>query len=190
MLPEQPGPIPHLAVAAGKDGNMYFMNEEDLGGYSPTQNNVLGTYQIGGCWCGESYFQAPDGTGRVVASGNNSITLWQVQTSPTVALNYLQSSATLIGQQNPGFFTSISSNGSRNLVIWALSRPLATTRAPLFLYAFDPQSSSQGVLKQIFSTEAGYWPNLGGDSNLVPVVSGGRVFVASNKLLAIFGLKK
>jgi len=26
---------------------MYFMNEDDLGGYSTTGNNVLGTYQIG-----------------------------------------------------------------------------------------------------------------------------------------------
>ena len=47
VLPDQPGTTPHLAVAAGKDGNMYFMNEDDLGGYSPTQNNVLGTYRWG-----------------------------------------------------------------------------------------------------------------------------------------------
>ncbi len=35
VLPDQPGSTPHLAVAAGKDGNMYFMNEDNLGGYSP-----------------------------------------------------------------------------------------------------------------------------------------------------------
>jgi len=52
VLPDQPGSIPHMAVAAGKDGNMYFMNEDNLGGYSPNQNSVLGTYSVGGCWCG------------------------------------------------------------------------------------------------------------------------------------------
>jgi len=70
VLPDQAGPDPFLAVAAGKDGNMYLMNEDDLGGYSPSTNNVLGTYSVGGCWCGESYYVDPtDGTGRVVSSG-------------------------------------------------------------------------------------------------------------------------
>ena len=86
VLPDQPGATPHLAVAAGKDGNMYFMNADHLGGYSPTQNNVLGTYSIGGCWCGQSYFVDPDGTGRVVSSGGNSLGLWKVQTSPGAQL--------------------------------------------------------------------------------------------------------
>ena len=35
VLPDQPGSIPHLAVAAGKFGTMYLMNEDNLGGYSP-----------------------------------------------------------------------------------------------------------------------------------------------------------
>jgi hypothetical protein len=36
VLPEQPGSIAYVAVAAGKDGNMYLMNEDNLGHYSPT----------------------------------------------------------------------------------------------------------------------------------------------------------
>ena len=86
VLPDQPGSTPHLAVAAGKDGNMYLMNEDHLGGYSPTTNNVLGTYSIGGCWCGPSYFVDPDGAGRVVSSGNSTIGVWKVATSPQVTL--------------------------------------------------------------------------------------------------------
>ena len=61
VLPDQPGSTPHLAVAAGKDGNLFLMNEDNLGGYSPTKNNVLGTYSIGGCWCGQSYYVDPSG---------------------------------------------------------------------------------------------------------------------------------
>jgi len=103
VLPDQPGPIPHLAVAAGKDGNMYFMNEDNLGGYSPNKNNVLGTYGIGGCWCGQSYYKAADGTGRVVSSGGYQIRLWGVQTSPNVQLNALKLSGSVGGGQDPGF---------------------------------------------------------------------------------------
>jgi len=61
VLPDQPGSIPHLAVAAGKVGSMFFMNEDDLGGYSTETNNVLGTYTIGACWCGPSYFRGSQG---------------------------------------------------------------------------------------------------------------------------------
>lgn len=187
VLPDQPGSIPHMAAAAGKDGNLYFMNEDNLGGYSPNQNNVLGTYSIGGCWCGQSYYQAADGTGRVVASGGTQVRLYQVQTSPKAALNLLEISGYINGGQDPGFFTAISSNGTSNPVIWAVSRPKGSGKNPLFLYAFDPNAKNN-KMKQLFSLRAGSWPNLGGNSNLAPVVANGEVFVASYKTLEIFGL--
>ena len=59
VLPDQPGSTPHLAVAAGKAGTLFLMNEDQLGGYSTTKNNVLGSYNVGHCWCGHSYFVAP-----------------------------------------------------------------------------------------------------------------------------------
>lgn len=188
VLPDQPGSIPHLAVAAGKDGEMYLMNEDNLGGYSTRKNNVLGAYPIGGCWCGQSYFANPsDGAGRVVSSGGNNIMLWKVVTSPTAQLSKVAQVAIGAGVQDPGFFTTISSNGKSNPIIWALSRPQNSTQAPLLLYAFDPEAGG-GTLKQLFQATAGTWPNLGGDSNLVPVVANGEVFVASYKQLSIFGL--
>jgi hypothetical protein len=190
VLPDQPGSMPHLAVAAGKDGNMYFMNEDNLGGYSPNKNNVLGTYGVGGCWCGESYYVDPtDGVGRVVSSGGNQVQVWKMQTSPNTALTQVGASGYITGQQDPGLFTTISSNGTASPIIWALSRPENTTKAPLYLFAFNPDGGKkQQTLKQLFKAKAGAWPNLGGNSNLVPVVANGQVFVASNKQLQIFGL--
>jgi hypothetical protein len=44
-------------------------------------------------------------------------------------------------------------------------------------------------MTQLFKGFAGAWQNVGGNSNLVPVVANGEVFVASNKQLQIFGLK-
>jgi hypothetical protein len=191
VLPDQPGSLPHLAVAAGKDGNMYFMNEDNLGGYSPNTNNVLGTYGVGGCWCGQSYYVDPtDGAGRVVSSGGNSVEVWKVQTSPTVALTQVAVSSYIPDpQQDPGFFTSISSNGTASPIIWALSRPQNAGKAPLNLIAFNPDGGKKKTkLKQLYKKEAGEWPNVTGNSNLVPVVANGLVFVASNKQLQVFGL--
>ncbi len=189
VLPDQPGPIPHLAVAAGKFGTMYLMNEDDLGGYSPTRNNVLGSYTIGACWCGPSYFVDPsDGAGRVVSSGGGSAEVWKVETSPQVELTNVTSASGLdVGVQDPGFFTSVSSNGNANPIIWAISRPTMNPGAPISLYAFNPESGG-GTMAELFATTAGAWPNTGGNANLIPVVANGQVFVASNKQLQIFGL--
>ncbi len=188
VLPDQPGSKPHLAVATGKVGSMFLMNEDHLGGYSTLTNNVLGTYSVGGCWCGESYYVDPsDGLARVVSSGGKNVEVWKLQTSPKILLKRVHS-GWVGGGQFPGFFTSISSNGTASPIIWALSHPPNTsTKYPIHLYAFDPQAST-ATMPHIFQASAGNWPNTGGDANLVPVVANGEVFVASYKQLQIFGL--
>lgn len=187
LLPQQPGAIPNLAVAAGKDGIMYLMNQERLGGYSPNVNHVVGTYGIGGCFCGQSYYVDPsDNTARVVSSGGNTVGIWKVQTQPNVALVGVSFTGINSGQDS-GFFTSISSNGTSNPIIWAVGHPFGSTNN-VTLYAFDPDHGGAGSLAQIFSGTAGNWPNVNGNANLVPVVANGHVFVASYKTLDIFGL--
>jgi hypothetical protein len=192
VLPDQPGAKPHLAVAAGKIGSMYLMNTDNLGGYSTIKNNVLGTYQIGQCWCGQSYFVDTDGIARVVSSGAREVRVWKLATSPKPALTQVSTSPFLIGGgQDPGFFTSISSNGTANPIIWVLSRPPSSSlRSPVYLYAFNPDATNGSTMTELFKGVGGYWPNLGGNSNLVPVVANGQVFVASYQELQIFGLKK
>jgi hypothetical protein len=191
VLLDQSGSIPHTAVAAGKEGSMYFMNEDDLGGYSADTNNVLGTYTIGKCWCGASYFEY-DKTPVVVTSGGNMIKAYRVITSPTPELKIF-SAATIITGQNAGnnlptgFFTSVSSNAMTNPIIWALSRPLSLSQPSVTLYAFSPLGSD-GNMTQLFSTVAGTWPYVRGRYNQVPVVANGKVYVASYEQLNIYGL--
>lgn len=187
VLPDQPGSMPHVAVAAGKIGSMFLMNEDNLGGFSTTSNNVLGTYTIGECWCGESYFVDPkDGIGRVVSSGATSIIVWKLQTSASPTLTEVTSSPAL-NTVGTGFFTSVSSNGNANPVIWGLSRPTGKQTA-VYLYAFSPESGGK-TMKQLFLGTVGTWIANGSNTNLIPVVANGKVFVASNKELVILGLK-
>lgn len=189
VLPDQLGAIPHLAVAAGKDGRMFLMNEDSLGGYSSTKNNVLGTYQIGWCWCGQSYYVDPtDLTARVVTSGNATPEVWKLQTTPNVTLTMVTSGTmTASSAQDPGFFTTISSNGTANPIIWALARPVAVGQPAITLYAFNPDAGGS-TMPVLFQSAAGSWPNYGNNANLVPVVANGEVFVASYQQLQIFGL--
>jgi hypothetical protein len=188
VLPDQPGSLPHLAVAAGKDGNLFLMNEDNLGGFSTTKNNVLGTYPIGGCWCGPSYYvDHSDGLGRVVTSGGYNVEVFKVQSAAhKTLLSKMSSSPAIVGTTHLGFFTAISSNGTANPIIWALSHPSSgATGAPLYLYAFNPESVSGGTMHQVRKIAAG----TGNPPNLVPTVANGEVFVGSSGELKIFGLK-
>ena len=178
LLPKQANSTVNFAVAAGKDGNLYFLNADDLG-------KRLGTYQVGGCWCGASYYTASDGLGRVVTSGGTNIGIWAVWVSPKPRLEQkFQSSVSVHDGQDPGFFTSISSNGTTAEIIWAVSRPDNSDPADVVLYAFDNEANL------LFSGPAGRWPNTAGNANIVPTVANGYVYVASNKILEIFGLSQ
>jgi hypothetical protein len=196
VLPAQPGPFPHLAVAAGKYGALYLLNRASLGGFTPGgPDNVLDEQTIGSCWCGLSYFTGPDGVGRIVTSGgienvSTEIGVWKVQTSPTVALVEEGAAAPIASTlQDAGTFTTVSSNGAQagTAIIWATGRPNDSTIFAVTLYAFAAAPSS-GTLPLLYSSQAGTWPNVTGNANIVPVVANGRVFVASNQQLTIFGL--
>ncbi len=186
LVPNQKsGTFRHLAVAAGKDGNLFVLNRDSLGGFSPNGNNVLGTVSIGGCWCLESYYVGSDGIQRIVTSGGDQVGIWQLQNAPSVTLTQQSASAPMSTGQDPGFFTSVSSNGTTagTAIVWAVSRPTDRNPADVDLYAFDPTNAAT-----LFSAVAGTWPYTGADSDLVPTVANGVVLVASYEQLAIFGL--
>jgi hypothetical protein len=176
---------------------MYLLSFGSLGPCPCTSgggpSNVLDQKGIGACWCGPSYFTGPDGVGRVVSSGGGSntaqIIVWKVQTWPTVAFVQEGAAAPVASGQDPGTFTTVSSNGTQagTAILWATGRPTDSSPAAVNLYAFAAAPSS-GTLPLLFSSQAGSWPNVTGDGDIVPVVANGQVYVASNQQLTIFGL--
>jgi hypothetical protein len=189
VLPKQPGPKPHITIAAGKKGDLFIVNRDtgQMGGFK--NPNVPASVPIDECWCGPAYFKGADNVGRVVSSGGHQVKQWTVNTANTPALA-LEASAPPMQQsgQDGGFFTSVSSNGTtaKTAIIWAVNRPFGLNHV-LTLYAFDATAAG-GALKQLWSDEGGTWPNTSGNSNMVPTVANGMVYVASYKQLRIFGL--
>ncbi len=177
LLPSPSAKFPDLAAAAGKDGNLYLLDADKL-------RKLLGTYQVGGCWCGPSYYQGGDGLGRIVTSGNSSVMVWAVEGKKIPTLTRKSQFNGIANGQDPGFLTSVSSNGTTagTAIVWAVGRPTDNNPAHINLYAVNPDSGSE-----LFSETAGAWPNTGGNSNIVPVVDNGLVYVASDQMLTIFG---
>jgi hypothetical protein len=172
LLPDQVGSVPHLAVAAGKDGILYFFNRDFF-------NTPIASYSAGGgCWCGPSYFVGSDGVPRIVTSQGSTLKIWRVNLSSPPTLSSAFSKGISTGQ-DPGFFTSLSSNGtaSGSAIIWVIRRG-----NPLILDAYNPSS-----LVQLFSSSAGQYSFGGGNANQVPTVANGRVYVGAYKSLTIFG---
>ncbi len=179
LIPPQPNGW-NLATIVSKDGRLFLLNQDDL-------STALDMQQLAdGCWCGPSYFRGSDGIGRVVSSAGDALQIWQIQTSPAPQLVAEATAYVQQSEQDPGFFTVVSSNGTRlsSAIIWAVARPTPTT--PLMLYAFAA-APANGTLDQLYSAPAGQWPHLGGNANLVPVVANGKVYVAAYKSLMIFG---
>jgi hypothetical protein len=179
----------HLAIAAGKVGQMYLLDRDNMGKYDLTgTNHVLDAVDIGKCWCGQSYFMGADGVPRIVSSGDPYLKVWKITTATSPKLDLDYSSLVDLGAVSfqKGFFTSISSDLQKpeTAIIWAVRRPTDDATATLTLYAFDAANG-----KLLYSAPAGTWPRYrGAAANVVPTVASGKVFVASSGELRIFGL--
>ena len=185
LLPPQSGASSNLAVAVGKVGIMYLLNADNLrnNAENATGSALLTRNVGGGCWCVSSYYMADDGFGRIISSGGGQAIVWKVTGGASPPLTRVASSGPVQGAQDPGFFTTVSSNGTKSgsVVIWAVGRPADSTN-DLSLYAFGESG------RQLFSGVPGTWPNTGGNANIVPVVANGKVYVGGYKSLAIYGL--
>jgi hypothetical protein len=193
VVPPQPGPTPNLLTADGKDGTMFLLNAQALGGFTAGGPNADVTEAtIGQCWCGPSYFSQTGG-GVIVASGWQSITLWNIQTTSTrVSLVNAGSSEQLetMEAEDPGHFTTVSSSGpGPGVIIWSVTKPLSAKNNSIYLVAFSQTINSSGQLTQLTKQLAGIWLNVTGNANIVPVVANGRVYVASYRNLTIFGVQ-
>jgi outer membrane protein assembly factor BamB len=178
MLLPPTGTTRNLAVAAGKSGTMRVLDADDLG-------IQYGAFALAGqCWCAPSYFQGRDGYARIVTSGGSVAQIWLVESTPRITLSLQRETGKVANGQDGGFFTSVSSNGKEpgTVILWAVGRPTNNNPAHVDLYAF----SASGKL--LYSAVAGSWPNTTANANIVPVVANGKVYVAANGSLAIFGL--
>ena len=189
VLPDQTdagGTTRHLAVGAGKDGNIYLVNRDSMGKFSPTSNNVyqllpsiLGNLGVqpstgyGGVWATPAYFNGHVYYGAVGDSVKSfSFSSARLSSAPIAA--------TAVKFVYPGASPVVSANGTANAILWA-----HMNTSPAALYAFDAST-----LAQLYSSmDAGSRDQFGDGAKFAKVVvTGGKVFVPSDTGVAVFGL--
>jgi hypothetical protein len=181
ILPDQPGPFPHMLVASGKQGFVYVLNRDQLGMYEVNDSGVIQEFAL---IPGESQSTVKDVQFGSSAYWNNTV-YFAPNGSPILAYpivggmlgNPPGTPVQTTGKYAGGHSPSISANGNSNGILWTLTGQML---------AFDATS-----LNLLYTTSQA--PN--GRDKLPPVghfitqtVANGRVYVPTQKSLEVYGL--
>lgn len=170
--------VHHLALGAGKDGNIYVVNRDNMGKFNSSNNHQI--YQEvsgalpGGVWSKPSYFNNTVYYGSVGQPLKAfAITNAMLASSP--------SSQTATAFVYPGTTPVISAHGTSNAIVWAVEN--ASTAV---LHAYDATNLASELYN---SNQAGSRDHFGaGNKFITPMVVNGKVFVGTPNSVAEFGL--
>ena len=126
------GTVQHLAVGAGKDGNLYVVSRDDMGKFSAVGNNIwqeLDGVLPGGIWSTPAYFNAtvfygPAGGALLAFPIGNA----KLASTPA--------SRTSTSFPYPGTLPVVSANGTGDAIVWAYEN--ACDRSPACLPCRQP----------------------------------------------------
>lgn len=185
LLPDQPGNYPHLMVGGGKEGTIYLMNRDNLGGYNAQGNNIV-QYLVGairpsvanhlpyyGIWNAASYFQ-----GNVYINGQ-----FDYPKMFTLNSGLLPTTATSTGtiiMDSP--VAIISANGTQDGIVWLLQRD-----GPPTLRAYNPNDLTQEYYDTNQNPKRDKVAYIG-LHRVNPLVANGRVYVPAINRLKVYGL--
>jgi outer membrane protein assembly factor BamB len=168
-----------LAIGAGKDGNIYIVNREDMGKFNPNNDSAIyqeidgalpGGFHSMSAYFNESMYYAPEGYNLLRFKFSNA----KLGTTPA--------SRTSVIFSRPGTTPSISANNTKNAILWAIRH----TDPNDILYAYDA-TNLQKVLYN--STQAGNRDAFGAASHFgTPLVVNGKVYLGTRTNVTAFGL--
>lgn len=173
LLPPEVGSNAHsnLLVVAGKEGRIYLVDRDKMGGFNGTNDaGALQTVALGGqgvygsaaYFSGNVYFSAAGDQLRAFGIANASLTAAPVSSSSMAIAN-------------PGSSPIVSANGSSNGIVWAYELGDDNT----LLHAFDAANLSTELYRDV----VGAYTEFG-----VPTEADGKVYVGALNTLLVYGL--
>lgn len=187
LLPDQPGPLPHLLIGGGKTSTIYLVDRDNLGGYGPGSDNIvqelenvlnvpansIGIRGLPAYWNGQIYVA---GTGDVAKSfglSNGLLSTFPLSASPTK--NFY-----------PGATPIVSSNGSTNGVVWVLETDGYAKSGAAILHAYDAANLGD----ELYNTKMNPARDAaaGAVKFTFPTVVNGKVYVPTETELDVYGL--
>jgi hypothetical protein len=173
LLVSVPGATPsNLVVALGKDGNIYLLNQTNLGGISQpvTQKNVAGGPIIQAA----ASYQTTNGTYVVFANNNNLYSLLIGPGNPPTITN-----AWTANENGSGSPFVTSTDGTNNVVVWGVSAGSSSSR----LYGFDGNTGATvfggGSSNELMAVTSPF---------VTGIVARGRIYVANDYKVYAFNI--
>ena len=177
LLPDSVGSTahPHLMLATGKQGLIYLIDRDKMGGNGTTSDAVVQSVSLGkGTWSSPAYYN-----GEVYFHGNGDVLKAFTIKNGVLSTAPVSKSATTFGF--PGATPSVSSNGNTNGIVWEVQ--YSSTQA--VLHALD----ATNLTTDLYNSGTATADHLGaGVKYAVPTIANGEVFVGTNNTLAVFGL--
>jgi hypothetical protein len=179
ILVDQPaGPVTHLLIGGGKQGNLFVLNRDSMGKFSSSTNNVVQTVNLG-----NSIFATPVfWQNNLYVAGVGPLKHFAFN-STTGKFNGAAFSQSSTSYRFPGATPSVSSNGAANGIIWALDNGLyCTPQSPgcgaTVLHAYDATNLATELWN---SSQAAANRDLAGHAVkfTVPTVANGKVYVGT-----------
>ncbi len=166
----------HLAVGAGKDGNIYVVSRDSMGKFSASGNHIwqeLDGVLAGGIWSTPAYYK------QSVYFGPNGGSLRAFTIS---GAKLATGSASANSYPYPGTSPAVSANGTANGIVWAHENS-----NPAVLHAYDAGDLGHELYNS--SQAANGRDHFGaGNKFITPVIADGKVFVGTQNGVAVFGL--
>ena len=202
VVPTQLTAGPNEVIQAGKGGNpcdpsgyawIYVVNRDNMGKYSSTQDNVVQEIQgaAGGYWSSPAYWQSKGQQWIYYAGANADGGIGDYLKMYSFA-NGLLSAQPIAQTSNVfpvGATATVSSNGNNNGIVWAIERQdalgIQPGQSPAILFAYNATN-----LATLYNSSNSFPHDLGGCGNKfqVPTVVNGKVYVATQNEVDLFGL--
>ncbi len=177
-MTDKNGVTRHLAVGAGKDGNIYLVDRDNMGKWSSANNN--NAYQViagglnNGAWSMPAYFN-----GTVYYGGvNDALQAFSLSQARLIAM---PSSISSESYGYPGSSPSISANGTSNAIVWAIENGSSGG----VLHAYD----ATNLATEFYNSSRVAADSFANNKFMTPTIANGKVYVGTPNSVAVFGLK-
>jgi hypothetical protein len=184
-LPEG-SPVTHIAIAGGKDGMLYVLNRDSLGGYGDSkawQQISIGTEGDLNEATPGVIFSAPVlwNNYLYIAGAGGPLKAFRLDPSTTRLSLVGTSKAPASGFSYPGSTPSVSSQATSNGIVWILDNgryctPASPGCGPSVLHAYEAINVARELWNssQLSTDTAGYAVKFS-----VPTIANGRVYVGT-----------
>jgi hypothetical protein len=173
ILPDQPGPYTHELIASGKQGIVYVLNRDLMGGFDPNDSGVIQEFTLVPTSTKSEVFGSPAYWHHTLYFAPDAAPLMAIPLSGGMLGTPIS-----VGKYPGSHSPSISANGTVDGIMWVIEGPA--------LYAFDAitmhllYSTSQAANGRDTLPAVGHF--------VTQTVANGRVYVATKTSLEVYGL--